>query len=127
MNTAAMTKVIAMTAPAICSTAFRVAASGSLPSASMMACTASITTMALSTTIPMASTSANSVIRFSVIPNSCMKAKVPTSDTGTAIAGISVERQSPRKMKTTRPTSTNASTSVCSTFSIDASRNVDTS
>jgi hypothetical protein len=39
--------------------------------------------------------------------------KVPTSDTGTASSGISVARQPCRKMKTTRITSTRASSSVC--------------
>ena len=56
-----------------------------------------------------------------------MKKKVPTSETGTARVGISVERQSPRKRKTTRATRTNASNRVWSTFSMDASRKADTS
>ena len=41
-----------------------------------------------------------------------MKKKVPISETGTAIAGINVERQSPKNMKTTRETNKNASTKV---------------
>ena len=60
-------------------------------------------------------------------PNACMKKKVPTSDTGTAIAGISVERKSWRKMNTTRNTSRNASMRVRSTDDMEASRNRETS
>ena len=116
-----------MIAPLISCMAASVAYTGDKFFSSIFACTASTTTIALSTTIPIASTNANSVIRFSVIPKNCMNRKVPTSDTGTAIAGIRVERQSPRKIKTTSPTRINASTSVCNTFSIDASRNFDTS
>jgi hypothetical protein len=43
-----------------------------------------------------------------VNPNSCKKKKVPTIATGTAIAGISVERKSCRKIKTTIATSIKA-------------------
>ena len=39
-----------------------------------------------------------------VIPNNCIKANVPIKDTGTAIAGIKVERQSPKNKNTTKPT-----------------------
>ena len=60
-------------------------------------------------------------------PNSLRTKNVPMSETGTASVGISVDRRSPRNMYTTRQTSTNASSSVCSTFSIDASRNFETS
>ncbi|MNL42748.1 hypothetical protein D3C87_1652250 [compost metagenome] len=86
-----------------------------------------MTTMASSTTTPMAITNAKRVMRLSVIPNTDIKANVPINDTGTAIAGIRVDRQSPKKRNTTIPTSTKASSSVGMTFSIDASRNLDTS
>ena len=42
----------------------------------------------------MASTSAESVRRFSEKPKICRKKNVPTSDTGTAMAGMSVLRKS---------------------------------
>ena len=77
--------------------------------------------------MPIDRTRAKSVIRLMVSPNAFITENVPTSETGTANAGMSVERQSPRKMNTTNATRKNASISVCSTFSIDASRKVETS
>ena len=94
---------------------------------SILAWTASTTTIALSTTMPMAKTSANNVIKLIVIPKICMDTNVPIRETGTARMGINVERQSPRKINTTRATSKNASMSVCITFSIEASKNFETS
>ncbi len=44
-------------------------------------------------------------------------------DTGTAMAGISVERKSCKKTKTTKNTSRNASINVIKTLSMDAVRN----
>ena len=112
INTAAIKKVIAMIAPAISCIAFLVAFKGLRCSSSILACTASITTIASSTTTPIARTKANSVIKFNDMSKSCMNMNVPTNDTGTAIAGITVDLQSPRKRKTTKPTKINASTSV---------------
>ena len=83
--------------------------------------------MALSTTIPMASTSANKVIRLMLIPKAFMNTNAPINETGTASIGIIVERQSPKKINTTKATSKNASNKVCNTFSIEASTNLDTS
>ena len=59
--------------------------------------------------MPMESTSAKSVIMLMVSPNACMAMNEPTSDTGTAMAGISVERQSPRNRNTTNATRIKAS------------------
>ncbi|MNR64455.1 hypothetical protein D3C85_1871080 [compost metagenome] len=56
-----------------------------------------------------------------------MTTKVPMSETGTARVGIRVDRQSPRNTKTTSATSTKASASVWSTFSVEASRKLETS
>ncbi len=78
--------------------------------------------MASSTTIPIASTIANSVSRLIVNPKRLRKKNVPTIATGTAIAGISVDRKSCKKMNTTMNTRINASTSVLITFSIEALR-----
>jgi len=72
----------------------------------------STTTMASSTTMPMASTRPNSDSELIEKPSSGKTAKVPISDTGTAISGISVARQFWRKRKTTRITSSIASASV---------------
>ena len=60
-NTAVSTTVIAMMAPVIWPMALRVAALGSRRSSSMMRSTFSITTMASSTTMPIARTMPNSV------------------------------------------------------------------
>ncbi len=79
---------------------------------SIFAVTASTTTIASSTTMPIASTrpSRDSVLMEK--PNSGKNAKVPTRDTGTASDGISVARKFCRKMKTTRITSATAWNSV---------------
>jgi hypothetical protein len=37
---------------------------------------------------PIANTKANNVIKLSEISKNCMKIKVPTNDTGTAIVGL---------------------------------------
>ena len=79
---------------------------------SILKWTASTTTIALSTTIPMAKTRAKSVIKFKENPNICINKNVPTSETGTAMAGIKVERQSCKKIKTTNITSNSASINV---------------
>ena len=68
--------------------------------------------MASSTTIPIAKTNANSVIKLSVMPKSCININVPTNETGTAKTGIKVERQSPKNKKTTIATKTKASNKV---------------
>ena len=56
--------------------------------------TASTTTMELSTTVPMARTSANNVRRLMVNPAIAMNANVPTRDTRMAIDGINVALKS---------------------------------
>ncbi len=48
-------------------------------------------------------------------PSASITAKVPISETGTAISGISVARTAPRNRKTTRTTRTKASSSVSTT------------
>ena len=76
--------------------------------------------VASSTTIAIASTSAESVRRFSEKPKICRKKNVPTSDTGTAMAGMSVLRKSCRKIYTTMKTRRKASRSVWMTCQIEA-------
>ncbi len=79
--------------------------------------------MASSTTMPMASTSPNSVRLFRLKPIAAMTAKVPTMATGTATSGISDDRQFCRKTSTTTATSTTASNSVSNTSLIDSLMN----
>ena len=64
----------------------------------------STTTMASSTTRPMASTSASSVSRFSENPSGASTMKVASRQMGATMDGISAARRLPRKMKLTRAT-----------------------
>ena len=75
----------------------------------MWCITASTTTIASSTTMPIASTRPNIDSVLTEKPSSGKKMKVPISDTGTVSSGISVARRFCRKMNTTRVTSTTAS------------------
>ena len=118
-NTAASTSPIAITGPETCSMALRLAWRGDIPF-SMWCSTASTTTMASSTTMPIASTSPNNVRLLRLKPIAAMTAKVPTTATGTAMSGISVERQFCRNTRTTTATRTMASKRVSKTSRIDS-------
>ena len=122
INTEAITKDIAIMAPLISFMAFSVASTGNSLLRDISTFTASITTMASSTTIPIAITRAKSEIILSVMLNANIAMKLPKRDTGTAIIGITADLQSPKNMNTTMATSMKASNSVCITFSILASR-----
>ena len=74
----------------------------------------SITTIASSTTMPVARMMPKSVSVLIEKPSSLTNAKAPTSETGIVIAGMSVLRQLCRKRKMTRTTRTMASASVLS-------------
>ncbi len=109
MNTAASTRAMAMTAPPTSSMVLWAASPAESPSA-MLRSTFSTTTMASSTTMPMASTSPNRVRLLSEKPKAAIAAKVPISDTGIAITGISAVRQLCRNTSTTittRPIASN--------------------
>ena len=80
----------------------------------------SITTIASSTTMPVASTMPNSVSVLIEKPNSFTNANVPMSDTGIVSAGMIVLRQFCRNRNITSTTSTMASASVFSTSMIDS-------
>ena len=108
MNTADRMMAMAMTGPDTSSIALSAASLGAIP-CSMWCSTASTTTMASSTTRPMARTSPNSERVLMEKPKSGKRAKVPTSDTGTARSGMRVARHPCRKMNTTMMTSTSAS------------------
>ena len=82
--------------------------------------TFSTTTIASSTTMPIASTRPNSDSLLSEKPNAAIAANVPISDTGIASSGIRLARQFCRKSSTTSTTSTTASNSVWITASIDS-------
>src|SRR3984957_1176333 len=110
-NTADSTSAMPTTGPEISSIALSAAAFGASPS-SMCLSTASTTTIASSTTNPIASTSPNNDSVFTENPNTGNKTKVPTSDTGTASNGISVALHPCKKMYTTMMTSPIAITSV---------------
>ena len=80
----------------------------------------SITTIASSTTMPVARMMPKSVSVLIEKPISLTNANVPISDTGMVIAGMSVLRQFCRNRNITRTTSTIASASVFSTSMIDS-------
>ena len=69
----------------------------------------SSTTMASSTTRPMARTSASSVRVLTVKPAAYISAKAPISDTGMVTSGISEARTLRRKKNTTSATRITAS------------------
>jgi hypothetical protein len=121
MNTAHSTSTIATTAPDTSSIASSAASNGRIFSSRIRRSTFSSTTMASSTTMPMASTSANRVSVLIEKPTSHRPAKAPISDTGTAIIGISVARQVCRNRNTTASTSSAASTMVMLTSRMEAS------
>ncbi len=92
-KTALSTNTIAMIG-AVTSAMARIAASlGKTPSSRICRSTFSTTTMASSTTIPMAKTMPNKVSVLMENPSACIPANVPMSETGTATAGIKVARQ----------------------------------
>ena len=80
----------------------------------------SMTTIASSTTIPVARMTPKSVSVLIEKPISLMKAKAPISETGIVIVGMIVLRQVCRKMKMTMTTSRMASASVLSTSRIES-------
>ena len=99
--------------------AWTVASRGARP-CSMWCITASTTTMASSTTMPMASTRPNIDSVLTEKPSRGKKMKVPMSETGTVRRGMIVARTLCRKMNTTRVTRMIASTKVWTISSIDA-------
>ena len=84
----------------------------------------SMTTMASSTTSPVASVMPKSVSVLIEKPSSLTNPNVPMSDTGIVIAGISVVRQFCRNRNMTSTTSAMASASVVTTSRIDSATTV---
>ena len=91
-NTLESTNTIAISAPCTCVIALLVASFASSPSR-MFRSTFSTTTIASSTTMPMASTSPKSDRLFIENPNTSISANVPISETGMANSGIIAARQ----------------------------------
>ncbi|MNZ72093.1 hypothetical protein D3C78_904630 [compost metagenome] len=118
MNTAHSTSAVATIGPVTSFMARLVASIGVSPRP-IFRSTFSTTTMASSTTMPMASTRPNSDRALSEKPNRCITAKVPISDTGTAASGMIEARQVCRNSTTTSTTSTSASNRVCTTASME--------
>ena len=122
IKTAMNTSVQEMTATETSDMAWRVASRASDTPPSIFAMTASTTTMASSTTVPMASTSANSVRMLSEKPASMTMANVPSSDTQMDIDGMIVALKFCRKKNTTRMTRMMAMMSVSTTLWMAAKR-----
>ena len=122
INTDASTSVVATIGPVTSFIALVVAATGDKPSL-ILRSTFSTTTMASSTTIPMANTRPNSDRAFNEKPMTCIKAKVPIKETGTATSGIIEARQVCRNSTTTTTTSKTASSKVFTTASIEPRTN----
>ena len=92
-NTAHNTNDMAMRALPISCMAFLDACAGESPSLRIILSTFSTTTIASSTTVPIARTIPNKVSVLRLNPNTSITPNVPISDMGTAIAGMSVARQ----------------------------------
>ena len=82
--------------------------------------TFSTTTIASSTTMPIASTNPNNVSVLIEYPSTYSTAKVPTTDTGTASNGMIEARQVCRNRITTSTTSKVASSNVVTTALIES-------
>src|SRR5713101_4466097 len=118
-NTATSTNEVATTAPATSFIATEAALCGSVMPSTMCRSTFSITTIASSTTSPVANVMPNNVSVLIENPSNFTKMNVPISDTGIVTAGMKVLRQSCRKTKITMMTSAIAWSSVTSTSLID--------
>ena len=114
-NTAESTRPMPIKALVIWSIDRLVASRGEMPSSLMIRSTFSTTTIASSTSRPIASTMPNIVSMLIENPNSPRIANVPRSTTGTAIVGISVARMFPMNRYMTRKTSRMASKRVLTT------------
>src|SRR5215469_7016343 len=126
-NTDSKTNVMARIGPVISVIAFlHASGTDSLGSSSITRSAFSTTTMASSTTMPMASTSASNVTVLAEYPMSSITANVPMIETGTATSGISVVRSLPRNKKTTIATRTIATMSVRTTsLMVDVTKTVE--
>ena len=111
--------VMAITGATISRAPSNAARTGVSPS-SMWRWMFSTTTMASSTTRPIASTIASSVNRLIEKPQASIRAAVPISDSGMVTTGMMTARNVPRNRKITTMTITTASISVCFTSLMEA-------
>ena len=118
-KTAQRISAIATTGPETSFIAWRVASIGDLP-CSRWCCTASTTTIASSTTMPIARTNPNIVSVLTLKPSKGNAMNTPSRDTGTVSIGMIVARKLCKKTNTTISTRTIASKSVCTISFIDA-------
>ena len=118
MNTAHSTSAIAISAPPTSSIDLIAASRGDKPR-SILRSTFSTTTMASSTTMPIASTSPNSDRLLRVKPNTLIMKKVPISEIGIATIGMTAARQVCRNSMITSTTRMIASKMVSITASTD--------
>ena len=118
-NTAHNTNDVAISALLIFDIAFCVALYADRCSSFIILSTLSTTTIASSTTIPIARIRPSRVIRLSEKPKISITPNVPISEIGTAIIGIIVDLQFCNDRYTTKITSSNASKSVLYTSLID--------
>ena len=119
MNTALNTTATPISAPVICPIALRVASRGDSFSSAITRSTFSTTTIASSTSNPIASTRPNIVSTLIVNPAALMIPNAPSRTTGTATVGTSVARKFCRNRYITRNTSATPSNSVFTTSVID--------
>ena len=118
--TATSVAVIAMTGPTSSRAPLIAASTRPMPSL-MCRSTFSTTTIASSTTRPTESTTASSVRRFTLNPNTCIRNTAPISEIGIATIGISTERRLPRNRKITSTTMRSVSAIVMMTSTIEDS------
>ena len=123
MNTASSTSELATTALVISFIAAAAPANGSIRFSLTKRAMFSMTTIASSTTSPVASVSPNKVSVLIENPRTFINANVPISETGMVIAGMSVVRQLCKNKNTTAITSTIEIASVLSTSRIDSLTN----
>ena len=116
--TAASVIVMETTGPTISRAPFSDACTGGRPS-SRCRWMFSTTTMASSTTRPIASTIASSVSRLKLKPAASIRMQTPISDSGMVTTGMITDRSEARNRKITTTTIRTASVSVFSTSSID--------
>ena len=121
-NTAHSTSAMEISAAPTSSIVVREASRGDCPAA-MLRSTFSTTTIASSTTMPMASTSPNSDRLLSENPNRVMTKKVPMSEIGIASSGMTAARQVCRNSTITTTTSSTASKMVSTTARTDCLMN----
>ncbi len=122
-NTDASTQATPTTGPCTFCIAIMVASRGDLLLYLISYSTASITTIASSTSKPIANTMANNVSVLIEKLSTLKQANVPSRDTGTASSGINVERPLCRNKYTITATNSKASMKVIITSSIEAFTN----